>query len=102
MWLWFVLGFVFGIIREEKENYWHILWVGLSIGAIIGLTVLLLTTSIGNMLGILRPFLGFFLGIALGWGLLVDMLAATFLFILGTFIGDILRQVDIEITDEAI
>ena len=102
MWLWLVLGFVFGIIRKEKENYRDILLVGLSIGALIGLTVMLLTTSIGNMLGILRPFLGFFLGIALGWGLIVDMLVATFLFIIGTFIGDVARQVDLEITDEAI
>jgi cytochrome c biogenesis protein CcdA len=77
----FIIGLVYGYVKPGKENRWELLKKGALFGVILGI-----------IFGVIGFFVGgLFLFAVTTIGIIIEVIFLIILFILGTFIGDILE-----------
>lgn len=77
-----LVGIVYGYAKPGKQSKWRIFKTGLLVGLVLGLV----SAILGSLAG-LRA-----IGIGGGfWGIVIDVVVLTVLFIVGVWIGDVLE-----------
>ena len=77
----FIVGLVYGYVKPGKEKRWELFKKGIVYGIILGI----IFGIIGFLVG------GLFLFAATAIGMFIEVIFLVIIFIIGTFIGDILE-----------
>jgi len=77
----FIIGLVYGYVKPGKENRWELLKKGAMFGVILGIIFGLIGFFVG----------GLFLFAVTTIGIIIEVIFLVIIFIIGTFIGDLLE-----------